>query len=267
MHSIKLGNNLFQKEKVISELQTENDSIKERLKQLENQVQQLESERAYFEKACFEYKNQLNLLQIENQQTLFQNKQFQIEIAQLKEQIKRKDEIINEKDEKMVYINLDLQELKSKGSINTNKIDNYQQEVTMQEKRNLKLERTIQQLEEKLAEKENDIQTLKKSIQQKDNHIFILLKEKDKAIKQTTDKENPKKPIIQKNTFQDNQISNSISQTQSSTENQIKSDDLIKSLKSKVNSLTKQLLEKEAENKKIKDENFQLTTRLKNTKR
>ncbi|KAL4513133.1 hypothetical protein ABPG72_017818 [Tetrahymena utriculariae] len=264
MQSIRLGNNLFQKEKVISELQTENDQIKERLKQFQTQVQQLESEKTYFEKICFEYKNQLSILQIENQQTLFQNKQFQIEIAQLKEQIKRKDEFINEKDEKMVYINLDLQELKSQGNINTNKIDNYQSEVTMQEKRNLKLEKTIQQLEEKLAEKENDIQTLKKSIQQKDNHIFILLKDKEKAIKQTTDKENPKKPIILK---QDSQISNSISQTQTSTENQIKSEDLVKSLKNKVNSLTKQLMEKENEIKKVKDENFQLSTRLKNTKR
>ncbi|EAR82236.1 hypothetical protein TTHERM_01248950 (macronuclear) [Tetrahymena thermophila SB210] len=267
MQSIRLGNNLFQKEKVINELQTENDSIKERLKQLENKCQQLEQEKTYFEKACFEFKNQLNLLQIENQQTLFQNKQFQMEIAQLKEQIKKKDEVINEKDEKMLYINMDLQELKSQGNIHTNKIENYQSEVTMQEKRNLKLEKTIQLLEEKLEDKENDIQTLKKSIQQKDNHIFILLKDKEKAIKQTNDKENPKKPIILKNTSQDNQISNSISSSQTSTENQIKSEDLVKSLKSKVNTLTKQLQEKEAEIKKIKDENFQLSTRLKNTKR
>ena len=68
----------------------------------------------------------------------------------------------------------------------------------MQDKRNVKLERMIEQLQEKIEQKENDIDILKKNIKTKDNHIAILLKDKQKVLQSTTQKENTSRPNTSK---------------------------------------------------------------------
>lgn len=87
--SIKLGQGLFQKERIISDLQKQNSLLVEKLNQSENLRAAAESEKSFFEKADFESKNLASLLSIEKQQLTNQNAQLKLEVLELRSQLQQ----------------------------------------------------------------------------------------------------------------------------------------------------------------------------------
>lgn len=114
-----------------------------------------------------------------------------------------------------------------------------------------------------LKKAHKDIEILEKSLFQKDKHIQILLKEKEKRVK------------IKKDTFKEyltDKLKVELREDKESTDAYImdKNADLkneIGLLREKIRNLKKVIIDKNEEVDKVKEDNFYLVTRLKNSRK
>ena len=252
--TIRFGNNVFQKEKKILLLEQELSQFQASYSLLHSQQASFLQSQASFERQISDLnqKNEVQSLEILNKASILSH------LTQEKEQwLNEKGFLLKENDDlkKMnEKLRENLEEMSQKLLFAIDLEARLRQEVLVLEGHNEKFERNIENLKNDLKEKGENIEILEKSMGQKDKFNAILVKEKERLLKtspfegllkekeKNRNKENIKKennrPVLFFTT-KDKEPNQEIE-------------------------LSKKLKQFENENERLKKQNFELLTRIKN---
>ncbi len=252
--TIHFGNNVFQKEKKILLLEQE-------LSQLQSSYSLLHSQQASFLQSQASFERQISAL---NQKTEVQSLEIVNKTSILSHLTQEKEKWLNERGF-LVKENGDLKKMNEKLRENLDEMSQkllfaadletrLRQEVLVLEGHNEKFERNIENLRKDLKEKGENIEILEKSIGQKDKFNAILVKEKERLLKTS-----PFEGLLKEKESNKNK---------ENTRKENNRPMLFFSSKDKEPNheieLNKRLKQYESENERLKKQNFELLTRIKN---
>ncbi|CAD8105578.1 unnamed protein product [Paramecium sonneborni] len=190
--NLKLGNNLFTKERRIAELEKKVVDLEKKISEYEKLNLEFQLRHKEDQKALFELRNQNNLYQIENGQIQAFSQKQQQEKEKLEMQLRE----INDNYDKLKQKQKEMMNVVTNQSneINENQalIEKLKSDLTKSENAQIQLEKQIHELCLQREAKIADIRTLQKNIQQKEKYIAVLNKEKEKY-EGSKDKENKAK--------------------------------------------------------------------------
>ncbi|CAD8199455.1 unnamed protein product [Paramecium pentaurelia] len=190
--NLKLGNNLFTKERRIAELEKKVVDLEHKVQEYEKLNFEFQLRHKEDEKNLFALRNQNNLYQIEVGQLQAHSQKLTLDKEKLEVQLKE----INGNYEKLKEKQKEIMNIVTNQSNEINEnlslIDKLKSDLTKSENAQIQLEKQIHELCLQREAKIADIRTLQKSIQQKEKYIAVLNKEKEKS-EENKDKENKMK--------------------------------------------------------------------------
>lgn len=258
MTTIRLGHSVFQKEQKICELENALSELQSSYKRLQEETCSMATDYKQMETQLSNYKQTIELQSLEI-----------INKTDLVSKLEKKNATLSKDNNELQKENRDLKELNHKLSENLDENDKkiilamdletrLRQEMALLETRNEKMEISMEELKKTVLNKKENIEILEKSIAQKEKFNAILVKEKERLMRNSPfegliKEKNEEK--IQKKLFsgKENIIFKKKNQSNSNEE------ESCLFYKNK-------LKEVETELAKSKKENFELTIRLKNKK-
>ena len=264
---MKLGGNLFQKEKRINELTEENYKVTQMYTELKNRNEILEKERKDFDNYQANISNSMKIKEIEWENLLGRYNKLSEEYKLLQTRFQESSSTNSESEQKILSFSREIDLLNQKLMISQDLELKLRNEIDILEKRNTTFQKNIEDLNKIIGEKKQNTDILEKSIAHKDKYLALLIKEKERLLRlnensqpvvSKKDKDLKEKTLNKPERDFDKELLSYSYLNQDESE--------LGKLKSKVHALEKQVHLKSDESEKLKVENFNLLNRLRNKK-